>query len=282
MDERTVVVVPPNLFDSLGDIVSLIETTGSGYTLVDVSANSLEDVATAAQLLNVDPKELMRPEPLVALSFRGANSVMAVNQVVESSSFEGIKCCSPTNNNETFANFFLKQQSSSVTTATFEDCTCCLIKPHAVKERSVGAILKDIISRGFIISALSMFNLERAAAAEFLEVYDGVVPEYPQMVDELCSCSLLALELRLRPTNLPTISPSCDGNESVVDKFREAAGPWDISMAKELQHDSIRALFGRDKVRNAIHCTDLPKDGPLEVEYFFKILSNANYIDGWK
>ena len=127
-----------------------------------------------------------------------------------------------------------------------------------------------------------MFNLERAAAAEFLEVYDGVVPEYPQMVDELCSCSLLALELRLRPTNLPTMSPSCDGNDSVVDKFREAAGPWDISMAKELQPDSIRALHGRDKVKNAIHCTDLPKDGSLEVEYFFKILSNANYIDGWK
>jgi nucleoside-diphosphate kinase len=35
---------------------------------------------------------------------------------------------------------------------------------------------------------------------------------------------------------------------------------------------SLRALFGRDKVKNAVHCTDLPEDGILEVEYFFNIL----------
>lgn len=32
-----------------------------------------------------------------------------------------------------------------------------------------------------------------------------------------------------------------------------------------------RARFGLDKVRNAVHCTDLPEDGSLEVEYFFSI-----------
>jgi len=45
-------------------------------------------------------------------------------------------------------------------------------------------------------------------------------------------------------------------------------------MAKELYPDTLRALFGRDRIRNAIHCTDLPKDGVIECEYFFKILSN--------
>ena len=28
------------------------------------------------------------------------------------------------------------------------------------------------------------------------------------------------------------------------------------------------------QVKNAVHCTDLPEDGVLEVEYFFKILQN--------
>ena len=64
---------------------------------------------------------------------------------------------------------------------SYRDCTCCVIKPHAVKERSVGAILKDITARGFVLSAVAMFTLERAAAAEFLEVYEGVVPEYSEV-----------------------------------------------------------------------------------------------------
>ena len=36
--------------------------------------------------------------------------------------------------------------------------------------------------------------------------------------------------------------------------------------------DSLRARFGKTKVNNAVHCTDLPEDGPLEVDYFFGIL----------
>jgi hypothetical protein len=43
-------------------------------------------------------------------------------------------------------------------------------------------------------------------------------------------------------------------------------------LAKELYPDTLRAIFGRDRIRNAIHCTDLPKDGVIECEYFFKIL----------
>ena len=40
-----------------------------------------------------------------------------------------------------------------------------------------------------------MFNLDRANAEEFLEVYKGVVTEYSQMVTELCSGPCLAIEV---------------------------------------------------------------------------------------
>ena len=36
--------------------------------------------------------------------------------------------------------------------------------------------------------------------------------------------------------------------------------------------NSIRAKFGTDKVKNAVHCTDLEEDGVIESEYFFNIL----------
>jgi nucleoside-diphosphate kinase len=32
-----------------------------------------------------------------------------------------------------------------------------------------------------------------------------------------------------------------------------------------LRPRTLRALFGVDKVQNAVHCTDLPEDGLLEV-----------------
>ena len=45
----------------------------------------------------------------------------------------------------------------------------------------------------------------------------------------------------------------------------------DSEIAKSLRPNSLRAKFGVDRVKNAIHCTDLPEDGVLECEYFFKI-----------
>jgi len=43
-------------------------------------------------------------------------------------------------------------------------------------------------------------------------------------------------------------------------------------LARHIRPNSIRALFGRTKAKNAIHCTDMPEDAILEVEYFFKVL----------
>ena len=71
--------------------------------------------------------------------------------------------------------YYESQTLTQITLSSYRDCTCCVIKPHAVKERSVGEILKDITSRGFVFSAVSMFTLERAAAAEFLEVASSLL-----------------------------------------------------------------------------------------------------------
>lgn len=39
--------------------------------------------------------------------------------------------------------------------------------------------------------------------------------------------------------------------------------PQEIS--RRLRPNTLRALYGKDKVKNAVHCTDLPEDGILEV-----------------
>ncbi|XP_040449983.1 nucleoside diphosphate kinase 7 isoform X3 [Falco naumanni] len=99
--------------------------------------------------------------------------------------------------------------------AKFANCTCCIIKPHAVNEGLAGKIIKAIINEGFQISALQMFNMERTNVEEFYEIYKGVVAEY-------------------------------------------------VEIARHLRPGTLRAVFGKNKIQNAVHCTDLPEDGLLE------------------
>jgi nucleoside-diphosphate kinase len=85
-----------------------------------------------------------------------------------------------------------------------------------------------------------------------------VVPEYSDMVDEACMGPCIAMELRA---------------ENAVSTFRQTAGPWDVDYAKELRPKTIRAMYGKDRVHNAVHCTDLAEDGVLESQWFFEVLA---------
>lgn len=51
------------------------------------------------------------------------------------------------------------------------------------------------------------------------------------------------------------------------------SSPQDI--ARQVRPETLRAKYGKTKIQNAIHCSDLPEDGLLEVEYFFKILAEG-------
>lgn len=144
-------------------------------------------------------------------------------------------------------------------TAKFTNCTCCIVKPHAVSEGLLGKILMAIRDAGFEISAMQMFNMDRVNVEEFYEVYKGVVTEYHDMVTEMYSGPCVAMEIQ---------------QNNATKTFREFCGPADPEIARHLRPGTLRAIFGKTKIQNAVHCTDLPEDGLLEVQYFFKILDN--------
>lgn len=143
-------------------------------------------------------------------------------------------------------------------TATSRNCTCCIIKPHAITTGLAGKIIDGILEDGFEISALQTFRLDKAAAEEFLEVYKTVVPEYNAMLEQLISGPLIAMEVT--------------SDDGAVTSFRELCGPMDPEIARHIRPNTLRAKYGVDRVRNGVHCTDLPEDGALECEYFFSIL----------
>lgn len=94
-----------------------------------------------------------------------------------------------------------------------------------------------------------MFNLSREVVEEFYDVYKGVLPEYLPLIEHLSNGQSVALEVR---------------QENVVTAFRDFVGPNDPEIAKHLKPNSLRAQFGCDRVKNAVHCTDLAEDGRLE------------------
>lgn len=69
--------------------------------------------------------------------------------------------------------------SEQKTSALFTNCTCAVIKPHAIQAGFAGQIIDTILAEGFEISAMQMFNLDRPTAEEFFEIYQGVLPEFP-------------------------------------------------------------------------------------------------------
>ena len=136
--------------------------------------------------------------------------------------------------------------------------TLGIIKPHAISAGMAGKIIREITKSGLEISALKQCCMEKVNAEEFYEVYKGVVNEFSGMVDELTVGPCVAMEIT---------GPDAHA------KFREFVGPTDPEIARHLRGHTLRAKFGVDKVKNAIHCTDLPEDSTLEVQYFFKILN---------
>jgi len=163
---------------------------------------------------------------------------------------------------------FLFNNPAMATTASFNRCTVCVIKPHAVLSGVAGSIIDSILKQGFRISALQMFNMDTTACQEFYEVYKGVTPDYHAMVEHLAAGPCIALELM-----------DAEGGAdpaAVVQRFREFCGPTDPEIARHIRPNTLRAEFGVDKVKNAVHCTDLPDDGVLESEYFFSILHKTS------
>ena len=307
--ERTVLIIPPSNFCNLGSVIQSIENMMHPFTLVDCKAfmvdpHVAEDTATILRLENPDEllmkkdgsmkisnrvqeeKEEERRPLTVALAFRGKNCIQEIHNHFSSSPSNGqgnhhrggtvgVITASTSEEAEAFRELFL-ENSIHEPTAIYNDqsCCCCIIKPHILKEdKKVGEILQELVhERGFQITAMQMFYLERSMAAEFYEVYNYSGKElktthYNAMVDELCSGPILVMEL---------YHPNNDTAMSISEVFRSHhVGPCDVGIAQRIQPSTLRAKYGQvghGRTHNAVHCTDLPEESILETAYFFDIL----------
>ena len=128
--------------------------------------------------------------------------------------------------------------------------TFTMIKPEAVKNGHIGAILERINAAGFTIVAMKKTALTSEKAGEFYAVHKER-PFYGELVNYMSSGPIVAAILE-------------KGN--AVADFRTLIGATDPSEATE---GTIRSEFAESKAKNAVHGSDSDENAAIESVFFF-------------
>lgn len=275
--EATLAIIKSSGLECMGRIIDVIQA--NGLTISKGRMMKIPELGSDEAFRDSSLSGHIGVDPVVILELRGDGAVGLWMNLLGFTASEDCKgfqspridlghlkshCVGPqdVNSVEKELNiYFPPNGNSHCNTASFKNTTCCIIKPHALREGTAGKIIQAITDAGFSINAFEVMAMDQATASEFLEVYKGVVAEYQEMTAQLVSGPCFALE----------ISSNC-GIDTPLE-FRKFVGPSNPEIAKHLRPETLRARFGHDKVKNAVHCTDLPEDAVLEIEYLFKILS---------
>jgi len=134
--------------------------------------------------------------------------------------------------------------------------TLIIIKPDAVEKGAVGKILDRFIEEGFKILGLKMFRFTEEQAKKFYIVHKER-PFYKELVEFMTSGPVVACVLE---------------GEKAISRVREIIGPTDSEEARKTSPNSIRALYGTDKGKNAIHASDSKESADYEIPFIFSNL----------
>jgi len=125
-----------------------------------------------------------------------------------------------------------------------------LIKPDAMHTGSGGVIISRLEKLGLRMVALKMLHMDKALAKRHYAVHKGK-PFFESLVDYI--------------TSAPIIATVFEG-EGAVGVIRKAMGATDPAKAEP---GTIRADFGLDIERNAIHGSDSVETAEKEIKLFF-------------
>lgn len=128
--------------------------------------------------------------------------------------------------------------------------TFTMIKPDAVANGHIGAILDRICAAGFRIVALKMTRLSAEKAGEFYAIHKGK-PFYEELVEFMSSGHIVAAILE---------------KENAVESFRKLIGATNPAHAEE---GTIRKLYATSLGHNAIHGSDSDENATIESDFFF-------------
>lgn len=125
-----------------------------------------------------------------------------------------------------------------------------MIKPDAVRNGHIGAILRDIEAGGFRIVAMKYTKLSAEKAGEFYAVHRER-PFYGELVEFMSSGPIVAAILE---------------KDNAVEDFRKLIGATDPSKAEA---GTIRAKYATSIGENAVHGSDSDENAAIEGHFHF-------------
>jgi len=128
-----------------------------------------------------------------------------------------------------------------------------MIKPDAVKNNYIGAVLDKINGAGFKVIAMKYTELTKETAGQFYEVH-AERPFYGELVDFMSSGPIVAAILE---------------KDNAVADFRMLIGATNPSEAAE---GTIRKLYAESIGANAVHGSDSDENAKIEGDFFFSNL----------
>jgi nucleoside-diphosphate kinase len=128
--------------------------------------------------------------------------------------------------------------------------TFTMIKPDAVANGHIGAIINDITTAGFKIVALKYTKLTLESAGEFYAVHKER-PFYTDLVNFMSSGPIVAAILE---------------KDNAVEDFRKLIGATDPSKAEQ---GTIRQKYAKSIDANAAHGSDSDENAEIEGNFFF-------------
>ena len=128
--------------------------------------------------------------------------------------------------------------------------TFTMIKPDAVADGHIGAILGKIAEAGFKIKAMKLTQLTVADAQKFYAVHSER-PFYGELVDFMSSGPIVAAVLE---------------KDNAVADFRTLIGATNPAEAAE---GTIRAKYAESIDANAVHGSDSDENAAIEAAFHF-------------
>ena len=128
--------------------------------------------------------------------------------------------------------------------------TFTMIKPDAVKNGHIGAILDKINAAGFKIVAMKYTHLSKKDAEGFYAVHSEC-PFYSELVEFMSSGPIVAAVLE---------------KENAVEDFRVLIGSTNPEEAAE---GTIRKLYATSIGENAVHGSDSDENAAIESDFYF-------------
>merc|ERR1712147_139423 len=129
--------------------------------------------------------------------------------------------------------------------------TLALIKPDSINDTD--EIVRIIKSSGFAILAQRRVKLSPEQVSDFYAEHYGKM-FFTNLVSFMSAGAVVALVL---------------AKKDAIQEWRKLMGPTNPAEAKETFPDSIRALFGKDNTRNAVHGSDSVLSSQREISFFF-------------